>query len=120
VQTGSFTATITGHASDPTGTIKYTITGTNVKLYRDGTEISGTSNSTAMTLTGLPAACQPSGPRQVLCVLTDNSINVLGKAVLASGSGTITFGMGAGLATTGFTGSGTKGIGTGWEINYSL
>lgn len=120
VQTGSFTATITGHASNPTGTVKYTINGTNVKLYRDGTEISDTSNSTSMTLTGLPAACQPAGARQVPCILTDNSVNVSGKAVLAAGSGTITFGMGAGLSTTGFTSSGSKGIATGWEINYSL
>lgn len=112
--TGSFTATLTGCNTSPTGTCHYTIIGTSVTLQIPG--INGTSNATSMTLTGLPAAIQIAtvGKTIPMFNLTDNGApSVMGLAALAAGSGTITFSKYGALnvaSTTGFTASGVKGV----------
>jgi hypothetical protein len=125
---GTFTGTLTGYASNPSGTVNYEIVGKRCTL-TCLSAISGTSNATTMTMTGLPAACQPAtGTPTLVCIVTANGgFPQLGVANI-SGS-VITFG--AALATGGintpidmFTGSlgnpGTKGLPAGWTITYVL
>jgi len=113
-QASSFTATLTGMSAATTGTLQYEISGQHILLWASSA-ITGTSNSTAFTITGLPAAVQQN-PVVVPCVLTNNGTSVMGSATL-SGS-TITFAMGSPLSATGFTSSGTKGLPAGWTLMY--
>jgi hypothetical protein len=112
-RTGTFTGTITGCTTSPTGTCTYTIDGNSVTLFIPS--FTGTSNSTALTMTGLPTAIQPVAiTSNCTIVLTDNSIAVAGLAQVAPGSGTITFfrdvlATGA-FTASGFTAAGTKGM----------
>lgn len=119
VEAGSFTGTLTGYASGPTGTINYIIQGAICRLFAPA-NILGTSNATAMTMTGLPAACVPSSAVSALCPVADNGAGVVGQASISASSSTITFAMGSSLSATGFTNSGTKGINAGWTIEYPL
>lgn len=112
---GSFTATLTGYASNPTGTLNYTKIGSLVTLYANS-NIDGTSNATTMTITGLPAAIRPTGDRVAVCHWTNGGVATRGQASLTSGSGTITAALDGSL----FSSSGTKGLGVGWLITYSL
>jgi hypothetical protein len=73
-QTGTFIGTLTGMTGVTTGTITYSINGKVVTLFGS---FSGTSNTTAMTMTGLPAALQPATLTQAACLTT---------ATIASGS----------------------------------
>lgn len=118
-QQGNFTATVTGYASPPTGTIEYRFAGPQVCLTAQAA-ITGTSNATSMTMTGAPAAVRPSiAAKLVPVLLTDNGATVIGSASVAT-SGTITFGMGAGFSATGFTNTGTKAVPAGWTLCYAL
>jgi hypothetical protein len=56
---GSFTGTLTGVGATVTDTIEYKIIGDSVTIYVP--TMVGTSNSTTMTVTGLPALITPSG-----------------------------------------------------------
>lgn len=125
----TFTGTLTGMSSSTTGTVKYRIVGGVVFMWVD-TAITGTSNATTMTMTGLPSECQPAAKRFAYCVTTDEGGNRPSVAELAAGSGTVTFsilqddtgsgGFSLGLASSGFGSSLTKGLGTGWLISYPL
>lgn len=121
---GSFTATLTGMTTTVTGTVFYRITANSAGtgklcvLYNIDA-ITGTSNTTAMTMTGLPAACQPTAlSRSTLIAVQDNTTAVTANASV--NGGTVTFGMGAGFSATGFTNSGTKGLYGGTSITYPL
>ena len=126
--TGSFTGTLTGYASGPTGTVSYTIANGVVTLYL-AAGISGTSNSSAMTMTGLPVAVRPSSARGFCCTdVSDNgNSNMQAGGVVGTG-GTITFNLWVTNAVTNrvtrdpaaFTGSGTKGLISQWQISYPL
>jgi hypothetical protein len=123
---GSFTGTLTGYASGPTGTVQYRIHEGLCTLYTD-TEISGTSNATTLTMTGLPAAVRPTARRTAFDpLLFNNSLaqpTYMGRADVAS-AGTITFALldqaTALFSTSGFTASGTKGLHAGWSITYPI
>jgi len=119
--TGSFTGTLTGYASPPTGTVFYTIMGGICTLYITSA-ITGTSNSTSMTMTGLPAACQPAVATAGVMEATNGGVaNSLARFLTGAGSGTITFTANvSGDLAAGFGGSGTKGLPTGWSIRYKL
>jgi hypothetical protein len=109
---GSFSGTLTGLTTSFSQTIQYQRIGNFVRLWTLA-DYTGTSNSTAMTLTGLPAALYP--PTTVFVagfLVHDNSANAAGSAAV-SGAGTITF-----LNT--FTGSGTKGLKAGWSLEYPV
>jgi hypothetical protein len=115
VDSGTFTATITGFAAPPTGTATWFRIGKLVILFLP--TITGTSNSTSMTMTGLPAVIQPPTLSQFCpCLLQDNTTNVLGFGLVNAASGTITFtrgvvsGTAVTSASTGFTAAGTKGV----------
>jgi hypothetical protein len=80
--------------------------------------ITGTSNTTALTMTGLPTTVQPSNAAYVPCNVTDNG-NVVFGAASVSGS-VITFSCDQPFSTTGFTNSGTKALPAGWTISYQM
>jgi hypothetical protein len=80
---------------------------------------SGTSNTTAMSLTGLPIGCRPANNVIAPCMLLDNGAAKGGWALIQT-SGTIVFGIGIDNNASGFTGSGTKGLNTGWNLVYPL
>lgn len=116
--TGSFTGTLTGMTGATTGTMFWTRVDNIVTL--TFTSTTGTSNSTACTMTGLPVVCQPAtlGVFLALGAFVDNSILSVTpiSAQVNAGSGTITFFRGG--SATGFTASGTKGL-TGTSLTYS-
>lgn len=120
---GSFTGTLTGMTAGTTGTVNYSISGKIVTLWVAAT-ISGTSNSTAMTMTGLPAAVQTSvnavspSATQVL----NNGVSQLGVATPLGSS--ITFSLmqasGVTIVSTAFNNTGVKGLSGGFVITYPL
>lgn len=123
---GSFTGTLTGYASNPTGTVYYRIaansagTGKVCQLYLPSA-ISGTSNANTMTLTGLPAACQPSISVWVSTAIRDDgNYNHAAAFIDVSSPSVIAFWTDANLSPTGFTTSGTKALPSGWNITYAL
>lgn len=122
---GSFTGSITGCDAAVTGTVTYRITANSAGTGKICTlycaaAIQGTSNTTAMTMTGLPAACTPSGAVQVPLIVADNSTNVVGMASIAAAATTIVFACDATLSTTGFTNSNLKGLSAGCAFSYPL
>lgn len=122
---GSFTGTLTGMSGATTGTVTYKIfanaSGTGkVCVLSIATSITGTSNATAMTMTGLPAACSPSSAVWVPTLVLDSGNSNAGAANIAGSGTTITFWTDANLSATGFTNSGSKGIEGGWTLTYAL
>ena len=118
-QLSAFTGTLTGVTATITGSVLYRQTGHLVTLYLSSA-ITGTSNSTAMALTGMPAAARPPNVQVVASVnMEDNGATVGGTASVATG-GTVTFGAGINGNTSGFTSSGTKGLQAGWTITYCV
>jgi predicted secreted protein len=121
---GSFTGTATGMSGATTGTINYRIvansagTGKLVTLYTEAS-ITGTSNTTALTITGLPAVCTPAVNRQSsLIVAIDNGNAVQAMAAIGT-DGTLTLYTDEPLSATGWTNSGVKGLAV-CTIAYSL
>lgn len=123
---GSFTGTLTGMTGATTGTVNYRIvansagTGKIAYLWIDSNSaISGTSNTTALTMTGLPAVLTPSANRATsMCVAQDG-----GNAVQAYGSvsgTTITFWTDDPFSASGWTNSGAKGLPGNWSCSYPL
>lgn len=115
----SFNATLTGMTAVTTGSIFYRVINGYTAMLQGG--LSGTSNSTAMTMTGLPAAViPPTLGVSVPCLLTDNGITKGGWATINT-AGVITFGIGFDNNTTGFTAGGTKGTSSaGFSVIYPL
>lgn len=118
----SYTGTLTGYASPPTGTIYYCKIGAHVTLFvpSAGSGLSGTSNATSMTITGMPAAIRPTRTQIVQFPgVGDNSALIGdGEQILAQidTAGVITFLING--SSTAFTASGTKGTGLGGTITY--
>lgn len=106
---GSFTGTLTGLSTSPTVSVLYRRTGYLVLLSYAAQ--SATSNSTALTITGMPAAIQPSGASSgILVPVIDNGTTQLGTVSVGT-NGVLTFGVGA--ASAAFTNPGTKGVAAG-------
>lgn len=119
VATGTFPAQLTGFLGAVNLTVKYLISGGLVLL--SAAQLSGNSNATSMTLTGIPVALRPlSGALTCACLLEDNSAVLGGWAVISSGTGIITFGTGFNNNAAGFTASGTKGLPAGWTVMYAI
>lgn len=118
---GTFTGSITGCTAAVNATMHWVKIGNVVTLYGSGT---GTSNATTMTMTGLPAAIQPTNSQLVVCSLLDSGANVAGVG-LVTNSGTITFlrsvvsGTAVTFSSAGFTNAGTKGFNV-TQFTYSL
>jgi hypothetical protein len=119
----TFTGTLTGCTTSPTATFLYRKVNNIVTLWTDS-NLTATSNTTAMTLTGVPAAIRPTTSKIVpSSSLTDNSIAVEGACAVGTG-GAITFSVstvsGSKVIPSTFTNSGTKGISVGWCITYPI
>ncbi len=116
ITVGSFTGTLTGVTTTVTGTIYYQIIGSVCTLMFPAS-LSGTSNATSMTVTGLPSACQPAttSPSAPIAMV-DNGIVKMGILGVTPGSGTITAYLGVVSGTymtvngSAFTASGSKGL----------
>jgi hypothetical protein len=124
-QIGSYTGTLTGiSGTDPTQTINYVRVGSLVTLNipNAGSGFSGTSDSTSMTITGMPVAIRPSAARVCPFPAVGDNGNLIGdgEAVWAEvgTGGTITFYING--SSTGFTASGTKGTSAGGCISYII
>lgn len=104
----TFSVTLTGCATVPTGTIRYTMSAGVVVLQIPA--IAGTSNAVDATLVGLPEELRPpsSGIRQYLVArITDNGVTAFGLLEI---NDTNTMNIYTGATGGGFTAAGTKGI----------
>lgn len=105
----SYSSGITGGTTSPTATFKYAMTGDTITLWIQ--QLTVTSNTTACTLTGLPAVLWPRGNNQIdQKVIYDNGVAAMGSVKIQT-DGTIT--LSKDLLGTGnnFTAAGAKGIG---------
>lgn len=122
-ETGSFTATLTGMTTTVTGTVNYTRVGNMITLYA-GAAITGTSNTTAMNMTGIPAAITPAGNPKVPCTaITDNGLGDKAAQCFILASNQIAFSLlnlATGAYSGAFTASGSKGLTGGFSVTYSL
>ena len=125
-ETGSFTGTLTGCTTSPTATVNWSRNGNAVTL--EIPALSATSNSVALTITGLPASLTPARAQTfAFPSLFDNSVNRIIGEVTVTGT-TLAFGVGVVSGTryttdtAGFTAAGTKGIGSyaASSITYNL
>jgi len=121
---GSFTGTLTGMTGSVTGTVNYQRIGNHVFLWINSA-ITGTSNASTMTMTGLPAIVTPATAVRASGLVqgfTDNGGGTKIGGTTASTSGILTFTLvsGSPLDITGFTSSGTKGLSAGWQAVYSV
>ena len=111
---GTFTGTFTGFTAGQTSTIAWTVTA-GMAMLTQRFSISGTSNSTAMAMTGLPGNLAPTFPNFALCLITDNGLVTIGQVVI---SGT-TVNFYKDIFGASFTASGIKGV-TGFQLMYPL
>lgn len=107
---GTFTATLTGMAGSVTGSAVYARNGRLVTLALPA--MSGTSNSTAMAVTGLPLIAVPSFDQWVWggMGLNNGAQISQGMDALVKNDGTISLAIGGTGSGTSWTNSGTKGI----------
>lgn len=106
---GTFTATATGMTTSPTGDVDYLRIGGLVVLQIP--TISGTSNATTFTLTGIPTELRPSVTRRIFARMQDAGTAYVVAYVDVNADGTITCKKDVGGSA--FTASGTKSIGSG-------
>lgn len=106
---GTFTMTLTGMTGTVTGTVNWLANGRQITLSVPSAGITGTSNATTMTGTGLPQYLWPVTAQIAQFRTLDNtSTTTFGMGSIASASGIITFSKDANA--TAFTASGTKGL----------
>lgn len=115
---GTFTGTLTGMTGSVTGTCRWNRVGDCVYLFLP--IMTGTSNTTAMTMTGLPAAIQPARTQMFPVGDLENNTILTGTFAgqVAAASGTLTFYINGNAA--GFTASGTKGIAAAQVVTWTL
>lgn len=122
---GSFTGAITGCTAAVSPAVTYDIVQNSQGTGKVCTLLcavgaTGTSNTTAMTMTGLPSACQPSTAIRVQTTVRDNGSDYNGEVLISAAGSTITFTIDQPYNPSGFTNSGTKGIPGGWSVTYPL
>lgn len=117
---GTFTATLTGVTTTVTGTARYVRVGKSVTLYIPA--LTGTSNSTACTITGIPASIALNRQQTFPGArISDNSTDYMGY--LLANSTTINFVRWTAINTIvafTFTNSGTKGLAEALNVSYTL
>lgn len=115
--TGSFTITGTGFTVSPTSTATYKVIYGYVYLQITQSDITGTSNATSFTLTGLPVAITPSANRHLPIVSAiNNGVATWAAAAVTTTSILVLSNIGVGSA---WTASGTKTLKTS-EFIYLL
>lgn len=103
----TFTGTLVGCTTSPTVNCSYAVFGGMCMITIPA--VSATSNTTGLSLTGLPQVCQPQTGKYGYANVQDNGANAGGEwSVSASGTVTLYKGVTRNPAT--FTGTGTKGI----------
>lgn len=115
-QEATFTATATGIAATPTGTWSYTKVGNKVTM--DITTISGTSDSNAFTITGIPADIRPATDKTFI-LRTQNSGTVAVVVAWITSAGVMTLANNLTGAGGAWTASGLKSI-LPQSISYTL
>lgn len=100
----TFTATGTGFTATITSTARFMLFGDLCVL--NIPQLSGTSNTTAFTITGLPSIIRPVNISYAYIRTTDNGTDARGIATLSAASSTITLNTADNLAA--WTASGTK------------
>lgn len=114
---GTFTATGTGYTVNPTATAKYVVTNGAVNISIPQNSLTGTSNATTFTITGLPAAISSSTNREVnLMYGADNGSGVVISGYLSSSTIILRNGVSGSLL---WTASGTKTL-TASEFHYTI
>ena len=103
---GTFTGTLTGCTTSPTGTIRYTKQGNHVMLFIP--TINGTSNTTSATVTGAPSAIFPTRAQTVPCITQDATAGIVVATTTIGTDGVLTLFTDAGGGA--FANTGTKGI----------
>jgi len=127
---GVFIATLTGVTTTVTGPINYTIAG-NICTLTATTAIQGTSNTSTLSLAGVPAIVQPkTGNPTDFCLLTSNGVSLVGAASVAAGGNSVilylqqtltgTNPVGVALSATSFSPTGINGLPAGWSVTYPL
>ena len=90
-QNGTFVGTLTGMSATTTATMRYAIVG-NLCTIESPSSVIGTSNSSSLSMTGLPSICQPATQGPVLpCNVLNDGQNCFGAAGIAPQSSTVTF-----------------------------
>lgn len=122
-QSETFTATLTGMTGATSGLVAASRVGNicSINCVAVVGAITGTSNTTDMTMTGLPASYRPkaaAGQRMAFCTVIDNGVTVGGFAIINT-SGSIAFGIGIN-GSTAFTNSGTKGLPSNFTMVYCI
>jgi hypothetical protein len=105
---GTFIGTATGFTTSPTAYYRYTIVGDLVTVCQTS-DVTGTSNSSALTITGVPAILMPKvghTARTVLVRISNNGVTSMG--VLTVQWDETIFRVYAGLDSEPFAASGTK------------
>ena len=113
---GSFTATGTGFSSDPTFTALYRVENGWVHLYIQPGALTGTSDDTAFTITGLPAEISPASTKVFATMEGKDNGSAVYVIPYYSGNTIILYN---GHYSTAWTASGTKELRTS-EITYTL
>ena len=116
--TGIFTGTLTGCTTSPTGTCIWTKMGNLVTIQIPA--VTGTSNTTSMTMTGTPAEIQPTHAQNLPCIFLEDNSGAINGSVQMAANGTITFYNGTSNGGTSFTAAGTKGIRSPASFTYAL
>jgi hypothetical protein len=120
----SFTGTLTGYASPPTGTIQFRVTSACQVILWTTAAITGTSNAATMTMTGIPYNLSPNAAmvasQQQLTSVQDNAAFAAGCAqVSVALPAVITF-SNTGACAGAMTASAAKGLPAGWTLTYVL
>jgi hypothetical protein len=124
---GTFTGTLTGMAGATIGTVSYRVSPTGVVSLLVAADIFGASNTTALTMTGLPAAVRPgTATVTVPCWVRDNTNTGMAALAIVDNTGFIEFRIAKTNAVAnfdqylaaGFTAAGSKGLPAGWSITY--
>lgn len=110
----SFTATLTGCTTAPTGTVKYSKIGNIVTM--DVPAFTATSNTTAKSLTGAPAAVQPAAQKIFVGVGRDNGGAYSAIEIVLETTGVINFYFNFENAWTGSGGFGVRQF----SVSYTL
>lgn len=115
---GTVILTATGMTTTPTCTANWRREDSRITIVCEA-GVTGTSNTTAFTLGTLPASIRPNTARCMNTSVTDTGGKVPAEVCIST-AGVLTFGMGAALAPTGFTNTGTKAIAAGWSVTFPL
>jgi hypothetical protein len=123
---GSFTATLVGCTTSPTATCYYAKSGNIATVYI--ASVTGTSNSTSLSMTGVPVAIRPTREQKVMVPdshLTDNGTAV-GVAYAGAHAAVANFQTDGSIifnrdnTPANWTASGTKGVGNPITLTYLL